>query len=81
MRVRHAMAYATHRFFNTRGFLYVHTPIVTGADCEGAGEQFLVTTLLPEEEEGPGHGGGGGGGGGGAPPLPLTKEGKVDYAR
>jgi asparaginyl-tRNA synthetase len=46
MRIRHAMAYATHRFFNDNGFVYVHTPIVTAADCEGAGEQFGVTTLL-----------------------------------
>ncbi|CAM9672430.1 unnamed protein product, partial [Phaeothamnion confervicola] len=49
MRVRHAMAFATHQFFNDRGFLYVHTPLVTGADCEGAGEQFAVTTLLGED--------------------------------
>ncbi|CAN0267883.1 unnamed protein product, partial [Scytosiphon promiscuus] len=48
MRVRHAMAFATHKFFNDRGFLYIHTPIVTGADCEGAGEQFAVSTLLPD---------------------------------
>lgn len=46
MRVRHAMAYATHTFFHNHGFLYIHTPILTGADCEGAGEQFAVTTLL-----------------------------------
>lgn len=46
MRVRHAMAYATHKFFHDHGFLYIHTPIVTCADCEGAGEQFAVTTLL-----------------------------------
>lgn len=46
MRIRHAMAYATHTFFNNHGFLYIHTPILTGADCEGAGEQFGVTTLL-----------------------------------
>lgn len=46
MRIRHAMAYATHTFFNNHGFLYIHTPIITGADCEGAGEQFGVTTLL-----------------------------------
>jgi len=46
MRVRHAMAYATHNFFHNHGFLYIHTPILTGADCEGAGEQFGVTTLL-----------------------------------
>jgi len=46
MRIRHAMAFATHKFFNERGFCYVHTPLITGADCEGAGEQFAVTTLL-----------------------------------
>ena len=49
MRMRHAMAFATHNFFNERGFVYVHTPIVTAADCEGAGEQFVITTLLGEE--------------------------------
>jgi hypothetical protein len=46
MRIRHAMAYATHTFFHNNGFLYIHTPIITGADCEGAGEQFGVTTML-----------------------------------
>lgn len=46
MRIRHAMAYATHHFFHSHGFLYIHTPIITGADCEGAGEQFGVTTML-----------------------------------
>ena len=49
MRMRHAMAFATHKFFNDRGFVYVHTPLITGADCEGAGEQFTVTTLMPEK--------------------------------
>jgi asparaginyl-tRNA synthetase len=44
-RVRNAAAYAVHRFFQDRGFLYVHTPIITGSDCEGAGEMFKVTTL------------------------------------
>jgi len=44
-RVRNALAYATHQFFQERGFLYVHTPIITGADCEGAGKMFQVTTL------------------------------------
>lgn len=44
-RVRNALAYATHLFFQQRGFLYVHTPIITGADCEGAGKMFQVTTL------------------------------------
>lgn len=45
-RVRNAMAYATHHFFNKRGFLYIHTPIITASDCEGAGEMFQVTTLM-----------------------------------
>ena len=48
MRVRHAMAFATHKFFNDRGFLYIHTPIITGSDAEGAGAMFRVTTLNPE---------------------------------
>lgn len=45
MRVRHAMAFAIHKFFNYRGFVYVHTPIITGSDAEGAGAMFRVTTL------------------------------------
>ena len=44
-RVRSEVAYAIHSFFNSRGFVYVHTPIVTASDCEGAGEMFRVTTL------------------------------------
>jgi asparaginyl-tRNA synthetase len=44
-RVRHAMAYAVHKFFNDRGFYYLHTPIITASDAEGAGEMFRVTTL------------------------------------
>lgn len=44
-RVRNALAFATHRFFQEKGFLYVHTPIITGSDCEGAGKMFRVTTL------------------------------------
>ncbi|MDF2549799.1 MAG: asnS [Chlamydiales bacterium] len=44
-RVRSALAYATHRFFQERGFLYLQTPIITGSDCEGAGQMFRVTTL------------------------------------
>lgn len=44
-RVRHALSYATHKFFNDQGFLYVHTPIITGSDCEGAGQMFKVSTL------------------------------------
>ena len=50
-RIRNALAYATHRFFQERGFVYVHTPIITAADCEGAGEMFQVTTLLNEAEK------------------------------
>ena len=48
-RVRSAAAYAIHNFFQSRGFVYVHTPIITASDCEGAGEMFRVTTLDPED--------------------------------
>ncbi len=44
-RVRSLVAYAIHSFFNERGFVYTHTPIITGSDCEGAGEMFKVTTM------------------------------------
>ena len=44
-RVRHALAFAVHRFFNERGFVYLHTPIITASDAEGAGEMFRVTSL------------------------------------
>lgn len=44
-RIRHAVSFAIHQFFNERGFYYVHTPIITGSDAEGAGEMFRVTTL------------------------------------
>ena len=47
-RVRSVAAYAIHRFFNERGFVYAHTPLITGSDCEGAGEMFRVTTLDPQ---------------------------------
>lgn len=47
-RIRHAMAFAIHKFFNDRNFYYLHTPIVTGSDAEGAGEMFRVSTLDPE---------------------------------
>ncbi|MCU0418026.1 MAG: asparagine--tRNA ligase [Cyclobacteriaceae bacterium] len=56
MRIRHAMAFAVHQFFNDRGFYYVHTPVITGSDAEGAGAMFRVTTLdaanPPRTEEG-----------------------------
>lgn len=55
-RVRSLIAYAIHTFFQERGFVYVHTPIITASDCEGAGEMFQVTTLdlnnLPKTEDG-----------------------------
>ena len=55
-RVRSLAAYAIHKFFQERGFVYVHTPLITGSDCEGAGEMFRVTTLdmdeIPRTEEG-----------------------------
>ncbi len=48
-RVRSLIAYAIHQFFQERGFVYVHTPLITGSDCEGAGEMFRVTTLDPND--------------------------------
>jgi asparaginyl-tRNA synthetase len=55
-RVRHALAFAIHKFYNEKGFVYMHTPIVTASDAEGAGEMFRVTTLnlneLPRNENG-----------------------------
>ena len=56
MRIRHNLSYAVHKFYNDRGFFYLHTPIITGSDCEGAGEMFRVTNLdlnnLPRTEQG-----------------------------
>ncbi|HMJ70823.1 MAG TPA: asparagine--tRNA ligase [Cyclobacteriaceae bacterium] len=56
MRIRHAMAFAVHKFFNDRGFVYLHTPVITGSDAEGAGAMFRVTTLdannPPRDEQG-----------------------------
>jgi asparaginyl-tRNA synthetase len=46
-RIKNNLAFATHQFFQNNGFLYIHTPLITGADCEGAGEMFQVTTILP----------------------------------
>jgi len=67
-RVRSALAVATHKFFRSKGFNYVHTPLITAADCEGAGEMFQVTTLLQTaEKEGK--------------PVPLTVDGKFDYTK
>jgi asparaginyl-tRNA synthetase len=61
------MAFATHKFFNDLGFVYVHTPLITAADCEGAGEQFAVTTLLGEDTK--------------VADIPKTKDGHVDYSK
>ncbi len=56
LRIRHAMAYAIHKYFNDRGFYYMHTPIITASDCEGAGAMFQVTTMdlnnIPKTVEG-----------------------------
>jgi asparaginyl-tRNA synthetase len=56
LRVRSALAFAIHRFFNERGFFYLNTPLITASDCEGAGAMFQVTTLplndLPKTEDG-----------------------------
>lgn len=60
-RLRNACAYAIHRFFQERGFMWVHTPIITSSDCEGAGEMFHITTLDLKK-------------------VPVTEEGKVDFA-
>lgn len=65
MRIRHAMAFATHKFFNDRGFVYVHTPLITAADCEGAGEQFVVSTMLGENAK--------------PSDLPVNEKGFIDY--
>ena len=55
-RVRSVLSYAIHKFFQEKGFVYVHTPIITGSDCEGAGEMFRVTSLdmtnLPKTDNG-----------------------------
>ena len=64
-RIRNNLAYATHIYFQNRGFLYIHTPEITSSDCEGAGSMFQVTTLLPPPNE--------------KCNLKLTKEGLVDY--
>lgn len=57
MRIRHNMAFAIHKFFNDKGFVYLHTPLITESDCEGAGQMFQVTTMdlgkeLPRNKKG-----------------------------
>ena len=51
LRVRNSLAFSTHAFFNSRNFFYMHSPLITASDCEGAGEMFQVTTLLNEVSE------------------------------
>ena len=55
-RIRSESAFAVHQFFRERGFYYLHTPIITGSDCEGAGEMFRVTTLPSGRSDSPGEG-------------------------
>lgn len=65
-RVRSIIAYAIHTFFQEKGFVYVHTPIITGSDCEGAGEMFSVTTMPLKDFKN----------------IPLTEDGKsVDFSK
>ncbi|KZV45339.1 hypothetical protein F511_04077 [Dorcoceras hygrometricum] len=71
-RVRNALAFATHKFFQENGFIWLSSPIITASDCEGAGEQFCVTTLLPnsgESAESP------------VSAIPTTKDGLIDWSR
>ncbi|XP_051146836.1 asparagine--tRNA ligase, chloroplastic/mitochondrial [Andrographis paniculata] len=71
-RVRSALSFATHRFFQENGFVWVSNPIITASDCEGAGEQFCVTTLIPnsrEASESPVNA------------IPATKNGLIDWSK
>ncbi|XP_043812293.1 asparagine--tRNA ligase, chloroplastic/mitochondrial isoform X3 [Manihot esculenta] len=71
-RVRNALAYATHKFFQENGFVWVSSPIITASDCEGAGEQFCVTTLIPGSQEAVDSLVDG---------IPKTKEGLIDWSQ
>ena len=64
-RVRSLIAYAIHTFFQQKGFVYVHTPIITGSDCEGAGEMFSVTTLPLKEIQN----------------MPVLENGDIDFTK
>ncbi|CAL9202341.1 unnamed protein product [Musa hybrid cultivar] len=70
-RVRNALAYATHKFFQENGFVWISSPIITASDCEGAGEQFCVTTLISNagESDCPLNS------------IPTTTEGNVDWSQ
>lgn len=67
-RIRNSLSIATHEFFQKRGFLYVHTPMITASDCEGAGEMFQVTTMMPDPALP-------------ASQIATTPDGKVDYSK
>ncbi|KAG0474362.1 hypothetical protein HPP92_014048 [Vanilla planifolia] len=71
-RVRNALAYATHQFFQENGFVWISSPIITASDCEGAGEQFCVTTLIPNTLEGnDSH----------VAKIPTTDNGSIDWSK
>ncbi|XP_074564686.1 asparagine--tRNA ligase, chloroplastic/mitochondrial isoform X2 [Curcuma longa] len=70
-RVRNALAFATHNFFQENGFVWVSSPIITASDCEGAGEQFCVTTLISNAGEGNCR----------LNSIPTTKDGNVDWSQ
>ncbi|XP_048491980.1 asparagine--tRNA ligase, chloroplastic/mitochondrial isoform X2 [Beta vulgaris subsp. vulgaris] len=71
-RVRNALAYATHKFFQDNGFVWISSPIITASDCEGAGEQFCVTTLIPTSLEALESSAG---------TIPKTEEGLIDWSQ
>lgn len=71
-RVRNALAYATHKFFQENGFVWVSSPIITASDCEGAGEQFCVTSLIPSSHEATSSR---------VDAIPKTEDGTVDWSR
>ncbi|VVB12758.1 unnamed protein product [Arabis nemorensis] len=71
-RVRNSLAYATHKFFQESGFVWVASPIITASDCEGAGEQFCVTTLIPRSHETTDSS---------IDAIPKTKGGLVDWSK
>ncbi|KAH9321001.1 hypothetical protein KI387_015640 [Taxus chinensis] len=71
-RVRNALAYATHKFFQDMGFVWVASPIITASDCEGAGQQFCATTLIPSSQEDTGCQ---------ISKIPGTKDGSIDWSQ
>ncbi|XP_011081398.1 asparagine--tRNA ligase, chloroplastic/mitochondrial isoform X2 [Sesamum indicum] len=71
-RVRNALAYATHKFFQENGFVWLSSPIITASDCEGAGEQFCVTTLVPTSREATDSP---------VNAIPRTKDGLIDWSQ